>query len=168
MDRLWSPWRYQYVSSAESAPGCLFCSVASSRDDSENLIVYRGELNFVILNRYPYTSGHLMVAPYAHVATLESCDESAAVELIKLTRVAEKYLRAIYRPEGINVGMNIGACAGAGVAGHIHMHVLPRWVGDANFMSTVGETRVLPENLETTYDKVSEAFRDVGAAPRSS
>src|SRR5207248_5273403 len=119
---------------------------------------HRGLHNYVVLNRYPYTTGHLMVVPYEHVETLESLNEGSANELFLLTRRAEGYLRAIYRAEGINLGMNIGACAGAGIAGHIHMHVLPRWTGDANFMSTVCETRVLPEDLAISYQKLRTAY----------
>ena len=158
MDRLWSPWRYQYISKTDEAPGCIFCVKPAENRDSENYIVHRGASCFVLLNLYPYTSGHLMVAPYAHVATLEDAAEAAVLEMMRLTRAAEGHIRRVYRPEGLNIGMNIGRWAGAGVAGHIHMHVLPRWAGDANFMTTVGETRVLPEDLNTTYEKLRGAF----------
>ena len=155
MDHLWSPWRYDYVSSAAPGGECLFCRVASESDDRKNYIVRRDQRSFVLLNRYPYTSGHLMIAPYAHVATLADADPRDLEEVIRMARSAEKALRTIYSAEGFNLGFNIGHCAGAGVAGHIHMHVLPRWTGDASFMSTVGETRVLPEDLETTFEKLS-------------
>lgn len=158
MDHLWSPWRYQYVSGGERREGCLFCIVAAANRDAEDFVIHRASLNFVMLNRFPYTAGHLMIAPYAHVDTLEGATEETAAEMMMLTRQAAKRLRRIYRPDGMNIGMNIGASAGAGVAGHIHMHVLPRWTGDANFMSTVGETRVLPEELNETYAKLSSAF----------
>ncbi|MEX2263641.1 MAG: HIT domain-containing protein [Bryobacteraceae bacterium] len=158
MDRLWSPWRYQYVGRQRGDEGCIFCDRAAAGGDRENLIVHRGRLNYVILNRYPYAVGHLMVAPYAHAGTLEDTPPETATEMMMLTREAERILRAVYRPEGLNIGMNIGACAGAGVAGHVHMHVLPRWTGDANFMTTVGETRVLPEDLGVTWEKLHEAF----------
>ena len=159
MDFLWSPWRYQYVA-APPGDACLFCVKASEKDrDGENFVLYRGQRNFVLLNLYPYTSGHLMVAPYEHVATLEEAAAETLAEMMAITTLAEKHLRAVYRPEGLNLGMNIGKCAGAGVAGHIHMHVLPRWTGDANFMTVVGETRVVPEDLRVTYDKLSRAFR---------
>src|SRR4051812_11298472 len=130
MDRLWSPWRYRYISASEPAEGCIFCIKSKEDRDPENLIVYRGKLNFVLLNLYPYTSGHLMIAPYAHVATLEECDEAAAGEMMFLTRRAQRHLRESYSAPAFNLGMNIGSAAGAGVAGHIHMHVLPRWPGD--------------------------------------
>jgi ATP adenylyltransferase len=158
MDRLWSPWRYRYISTAAPSDACIFCHKPAAGDDRENLIVYRGERCFVLLNLYPYTSGHLMVAPYAHVATLEEADEATATEIMLLTRRAQRHLREEYRAPGFNLGMNIGAVAGAGVAGHIHMHVLPRWTGDANFMTTVGETRVLPEDLSDTWEKLNRAF----------
>jgi ATP adenylyltransferase len=158
MDHLWSPWRYTYVSSAAPDGECLFCRIASESDDRKNYVVLRAERTFALLNRYPYTSGHLMIAPYAHVATLEDADPRDLEEVIRLGQRAEKALRAIYSPSGFNLGFNIGQCAGAGVAGHIHMHVLPRWTGDASFMTTVGETRVLPEDLETTFEKVSRAL----------
>lgn len=158
MDRLWSPWRYSYVSKSGPAQGCIFCNKPAENRDVDNLIVYRGEKNFVILNAFPYSSGHLMVAPYAHVATLVEADAGTLAEMMQLTRVAEQHLRAAYRPGGLNIGMNIGECAGAGIAGHIHMHVLPRWPGDANFMTTVGETRVIPEDLSVTYQKLRALF----------
>ena len=161
MDHLWSPWRYQYVTTADQATECIFCTLPAEHRDPENYIVYRGRLNFVILNRYPYTSGHLMVVPYEHAPTLEAVAEDAVVEMILLARQAEGHLRAHYRPDGLNMGINIGKAAGAGVAGHIHMHVLPRWVADANFMTSVGETRVLPEDLAETYEKLSRAFGGV-------
>jgi ATP adenylyltransferase len=159
MDYLWSPWRYRYISTADRVPGCIFCTAASEQKDEENLVAFRGRHNFVILNRYPYTSGHLMIVPYAHVATLGELPDETLSEMALLTRDAEKQLRAIYHPEGLNVGMNIGKCAGAGIAGHVHTHVVPRWTGDSNFMSVVGETRVLPEALEDTYRKISTAWR---------
>lgn len=158
MDLLWSPWRYQYITKAGPSQGCIFCGKSSASEDRANLIVFRAELNFVLLNLYPYATGHLMIAPYAHVGTLEETDELTAAEMMLLARKAEQCLREVYGAPGFNMGMNIGACAGAGVAGHIHMHVLPRWPGDVNFMTTVGETRVLPEDLATTYEKLSRAF----------
>jgi ATP adenylyltransferase len=160
MDRLWSPWRYAYVSQAQPANGCIFCQKAAPNRDAENYILHRGRLNFAILNLYPYTTGHMMVAPYGHWATLAEAEPEALNEMIQLTRAAEQHLQAVYRPSGFNIGMNIGACAGAGVAGHIHMHILPRWTGDSNFMSTVAETRVMPEDLGVTYRKLRERFQN--------
>jgi ATP adenylyltransferase len=159
MDRLWSPWRYRYISAAGVTEGCVFCEKPNIGDDRASLIVHRGLHNFVICNLYPYTSGHIMVVPYAHVPRLEDTDEATATEMMLLARRGQRVLREVYRAPGFNLGMNIGECAGAGVAGHVHMHLLPRWVGDANFMSTVGETRVLPEEVETTWERLSEAFK---------
>jgi ATP adenylyltransferase len=159
MDRLWSPWRYRYVSAAGPAESCIFCAKPQEDNDEGNLIVHRGKHTFVLLNLYPYTSGHLMVAPYAHIATLEDAGEEVAVEMMLQTRNAQRILRSVYHAPGFNVGMNIGSCAGAGIADHIHMHVLPRWPSDANFMTTIGETRVLPEDLNETYRKLSAAYR---------
>jgi ATP adenylyltransferase len=132
--------------------------MAAARQDEETLIVFRSRYNFVVLNRFPYTSGHLMIVPYVHAADLAGIDETAAADMMALTRTAARHLGALYRPEGLNLGMNIGQSAGAGVAGHIHMHVLPRWTGDANFLSTVGETRVLPEELSLTWRRLKDAF----------
>lgn len=158
MDRLWTPWRYTYIQTASPDNACIFCVKAAEHRDRENFIVFRGERNFVILNAYPYTSGHVMIAPYEHVPTLETAHPETLAEMMRLTQTTERHIRAAYRPKGLNIGMNIGECAGAGVAGHIHMHVLPRWPGDVNFMTAVGETRVLPEDLGTTYEKLSAAF----------
>jgi ATP adenylyltransferase len=158
MDYLWSPWRYQYLTAPPALGGCIFCQKASEQKDAENLVVWRGQRNFVLLNLFPYTSGHLMIAPYEHVARLEDAREETVAEMMLTARAAERHLRAIYRPGGLNLGMNVGRAAGAGIEEHIHMHVLPRWVGDSNFMTVVGETRVLPENLEVTYEKLSRAF----------
>jgi ATP adenylyltransferase len=158
MDHLWSPWRYRYIQKARAGDPCVFCRILAENKDRENYVVYRGGLNFVVLNLYPYTSGHLMVAPYEHVPLLEGASEETTREMLLLAREAQRHLRETYRPEGFNLGMNLGECAGAGVAGHIHMHVLPRWTGDANFMSVTGETRVLPEELDETYRKLRAAF----------
>jgi ATP adenylyltransferase len=158
MDYLWSPWRYRYISTAGPSDPCFFCKAASGDDDRGNLVVWRARHCFAILNRFPYTSGHLMAAPYDHVAALGDMSEEATAEMALLVRQAEGHLRRIYRPEGLNVGINLGHCAGAGVAGHVHTHVLPRWTGDSNFMTVVGETRVLPEDLAVAWEKLSRAF----------
>ena len=158
MDFLFTPWRYAFVTTAHQAEGCLFCELAQAGDDAKALIVHRDKHCFVILNAYPYTSGHVMVVPFQHTAELGGLSESAAQEMMSLTRKLESILRELYHPEGLNLGMNLGKAAGAGVAGHIHMHVLPRWVADANFVSVVGETRVLPETLEVTWGRLSAAF----------
>lgn len=158
MDHLWSPWRYRYLSEARKPEGCIFCHIGASSDDELNLVVHRASHNYVVLNRYPYTSGHLMVIPFQHAASLAEIPTETAAEMMTLTRAAETCLRSVYRPDGINVGMNIGESAGAGVAGHIHMHVLARWFGDSNFMTTIGETRVVPEELHVTWTRLSNAF----------
>lgn len=158
MDYLWTPWRYQYVTKTGEPAACVFCAAAQASDDREWLVVHRATHNFIILNRFPYTSGHIMVVPYCHVATLEDVPDDTLVELIRLAQESEKRLRGIYRPEGLNLGMNIGKSAGAGIAGHLHLHVLPRWSGDTNFMTVVGETRVLPEDLEATWERLRGAW----------
>ena len=158
MDFLWTPWRYQYIVKTGEAGECVFCLAARSTDDKACLVVHRAAHNFVILNRFPYTSGHIIVVPYRHVASLEDLEDDALVELIRLARLSEKHLRSVYKPEGLNLGMNIGQSAGAGIAGHIHLHVLPRWTGDTNFMTVVSETRVLPEDLDVTWERLRAAF----------
>jgi ATP adenylyltransferase len=158
MDRLWSPWRYQYVSHATPAGVCIFCEKGAAARDEADFIVARGDHNFVLLNIFPYTNGHLMIAPYAHVATLGEASEEALDEMMRMARTAEACLKSAYRAPGLNLGMNLGECAGAGVAGHIHLHMLPRWLGDANFMTTVAETRVLPEDLRDTWEKLRRAW----------
>lgn len=160
MDYLWSPWRYRYVSQAGKGKGCLFCAKAAldPAQDRKELVLYRGRLNFVLLNLYPYTTGHVMVAPYAHVAQLDQLSQGELVEMMELAQRLQTSLHKSYNPEGYNLGMNIGKCAGAGVADHLHLHLLPRWIGDSNFMTVVGETRVQPEDLLTTYDKLAAFF----------
>jgi ATP adenylyltransferase len=160
MDYLWTPWRSAYMSQVTQGnqPDCIFCDAVQLNRDKDTLIVYRGKKAFVILNRFPYTSGHVMVVPYAHVAKLSLCEPGTLQEMMELTQKMESILQGEYRPDGINLGMNLGKAAGAGVAGHLHLHVLPRWFGDSNFMTVTGETRVLPEELGTTYEKMKKAF----------
>jgi ATP adenylyltransferase len=161
MDYLWTPWRYAYISAAASNDGksdpCIFCELPRL-SDAQAKIVRRAKHCYIILNRFPYTSGHLMVVPFLHVDQLQKLPEAVANELMALTQKSEGVLRNIYSPDGINLGMNLGRAAGAGVAGHIHMHVLPRWTADTNFMTVVAETRVLPEALEETYRKLRAAL----------
>lgn len=158
MDYLWTPWRYAYVSTAEKANGCVFCELVKLGDDEKAHIVYRGKHCFVVLNAFPYTPGHVMIVPYQHLDELRKLPQEAANEMIALSQRMESVLRELYHPDGINLGMNIGKAAGAGIAGHIHMHALPRWVADANFLSVVGETRILPEALDLTWKRISEAM----------
>ena len=157
MDYLWTPWRYAYITGAEKPKGCIFCKLPM-QDDKNAKIVYRAKQCFVILNSYPYTPRHVMVVPYAHLDELQKLPAETAHEMMDLSQKMEQVLRGLYKPDGVNLGMNIGAAAGAGIAGHIHMHVLPRWVADANFVSVVGETRVLPETLETTWERMKKAI----------
>jgi ATP adenylyltransferase len=161
MDYLWTPWRYAYITAATKMDGksgeCIFCELPK-RADEDAKIVYRGKYCFIILNSFPYTSGHVMVVPYAHLDELQKLPEAAANEMMALSQKMEGVLRNIYSPDGVNLGMNLGRAAGAGVAGHCHMHILPRWVGDTNFMTTVAESRVLPETLEETWKKLVKAF----------
>lgn len=158
MDYIWTPWRFQYVQDASRKSSCVFCAIAASKEDETNLVVHRARSNYIVLNRFPYTSGHAMVIPYQHVATLEEAAAEVLGEMMSLTQRLESVVRKLYRPSGINIGMNIGEAAGAGVAGHIHMHVLPRWVADSNFMAVVAETRVLPEALSLTWQRLRSEF----------
>ncbi len=159
MKYLWSPWRMKYIQSSK-IEGCIFCMAQDAEDGAENLIAYRGEHAYVILNRYPYTSGHLMVVPYHHQATLEALDPETRGEMMELSTHCMTLLRSIYNPPAFNMGANIGEAAGAGVKSHVHIHIVPRWAGDTNFMSTVGDVRVLPELLEDTYHKIRKAFQE--------
>lgn len=185
MDHLWTPWRFAYITSADGAPrpgvpsrlkawpgdlGCVFCNLIASidyaiesgmaRDEAEAAggLVLRGAHCFVCLNAFPYTSGHVMVMPYAHLDRLAKLPADAAHELMDLSQATERALEALYKPHGFNFGLNLGQAAGAGVAGHLHMHAMPRWIGDTNFMTTVAETRVIPEDLETTWRRLRDTF----------
>jgi ATP adenylyltransferase len=168
MDYIWTPWRYQYMKDVQTGepPECIFCDAAERKDDAETLVVYRGAKTFVILNRYPYTSGHVMIVPYAHVAELSACDAEALSEMTWLAQRVEGAYRANYQPDGMNLGMNLGRAAGAGVIGHLHLHVLPRWFGDSNFMTVAGETRVHPEELRTTYERLRKALASGASGER--
>jgi ATP adenylyltransferase len=140
--------------------GCIFCMAQDMEDSAENLIAFRSERAYVILNRYPYTSGHVMVAPYDHRPNLEELDPETRAEIMELTTRCMTILRKIYRPPAFNMGANIGEAAGAGVKGHVHIHIVPRWAGDTNFMSSIGEVRVLPELLEDTYQRIRKSFQE--------
>jgi ATP adenylyltransferase len=188
MDHLWTPWRYAYVTSAETAArpgitpslsawpgdlGCVFCNLVASIDfaiangmspveaEAQGGLVKRGAHCFICLNAYPYTSGHVMVMPYAHLDRLSALPSEAAHELIDLAQNTEKVLQQLYHPHGFNFGLNVGKAGGAGVAGHLHLHALPRWAGDTNFMTTIAETRILPEELESTWKRMREAFGEL-------
>jgi ATP adenylyltransferase len=154
MKHIWSPWRMKFIQNHNSIDsGCVFCELLSQKDGPENLIVYRGKKNFVLLNRYPYTTGHVMVIPFIHSPSFELFDSETLCELMQLTNKCTTLLRIIYHPQAYNIGANIGSSAGAGIADHVHMHIVPRWNGDSNFMSILGDTRVIPEDLSVTYEK---------------
>ncbi|HOV31329.1 MAG TPA: HIT domain-containing protein, partial [Anaerolineaceae bacterium] len=154
-----SPWRKEYFDRDKNNPACVFCEAAKQPDSPENLIIFRGKLAFVILNRYPYTSGHLMVVPFQHSSALSELTDDTMLEMMQLTQKAVSVLGQEYQPQGFNIGMNLGAVAGAGITEHLHMHVVPRWQGDANFVSVIGQTRVLPETLEETYYRMRQAWK---------
>ena len=158
MDYLWTPWRYRYVADPGKDDRCIFCDALAAADDTQSLIVHRGAKNFVILNRFPYTSGHVMVVPYAHIAELSTCEAATLADMMVLAQRVQTALARAYKPEGYNLGMNLGRAAGAGVTGHLHLHVLPRWAGDTNFMSSIAESRVQPEDLAVTFEKLRAAL----------
>ena len=159
MDYLFSPWRYRYLAAPKALTAeCVLCAKLQSGSDLDNLVVFRGRDNAVMLNLYPYTTGHVMVVPFTHAPWLEALAAPARSEMFELAARCEAILRATYEAQGVNIGLNLGTAAGAGIADHLHMHVVPRWAGDANFMTVVGETRVLPEALADTYQRLHAAF----------
>lgn len=155
---IWAPWRMDYMMS-EKTPGCIFCEKPRQADDRANYLVWRGTAAFVMLNLYPYNNGHLMIIPYAHVASLTALNASQRADLLELTASSEAILRQTFRPAGFNIGLNLGAAAGAGIAEHLHIHIVPRWAGDTNFMTVISELRVLPQTLEQTYDLLLPHFQ---------
>lgn len=160
MERLWTPWRSAYVTGEQRSSGCVFCRLPAELKDADNLILLRTDLAFVIMNRYPYNSGHLMIVPYRHIDDPVALTATEWHTLGELVPVVVTALRQTMRPEGFNVGLNVGAAAGAGIADHLHLHVVPRWVGDTNFMPVVGQTKVLPELLGDTYTRLKAALLD--------
>lgn len=159
MQRLWAPWRIKYIEKTrEDGTQCIFVDLPAQEDDRKNLILYRGKTAFVMLNAYPYTNGHLMIAPYKHTATMDDLTDEELLEIQHLIRASMEWLTRAFKPEGFNIGVNLGKAAGAGIDDHIHWHVVPRWVGDTNFMPVVGEVKVLPQSLEETYDRLKEAM----------
>lgn len=159
MENLWSPWRMKYVTDAGKPGECIFCSAVVESDDTTNLVVHRGNAAYVILNRYPYTSGHLMIVPNEHVPSIENLTPEVRAEMMELVNDALGVLRVVYNPHGFNVGINMGEAAGAGIAEHAHIHIVPRWAGDTSFISTVGETRVIPEELGVTWQRIRGAWK---------
>lgn len=162
MERIWSPWRHAYVTRADDAPGCVFCT-ATTIGVGPQLIVHEGQLAYVILNKFPYNAGHLMVVPHRHVAQLALLERDELTEMAVLTQLSERVLTAAFTPQGINVGMNLGRPAGAGIVDHLHIHLVPRWNGDTNFMTVVGEVRVLPEELAATAERLRPLFHKLSS-----
>jgi ATP adenylyltransferase len=164
-EQLWAPWRLKYIESADKAQGCIFCDLPA-RDpaqDAESLIVHRGPHAFIMLNAFPYSNGHLMVVPYQHTATFDTFTDAEMLDVMRLTRLSIQLLRAVIRPDGFNLGVNMGRVAGAGIADHLHGHIVPRWNGDTNFMPVVGDTKVLSEHMLATYKKLLPAFVHLNA-----
>lgn len=162
VERLYTPWRLDYVTANGSKPqGCVFCAVVNNNpeNDADNFLVYRGQTVFAVMNIYPYNTGHLMLLPYQHVATLAETPALAQIELIQLTSYFTELLAQVLRPDGFNVGLNMGRAAGAGIDSHLHLHIVPRWNGDSNFMTVVGQTRVLPEMLGDTYRRILDQLK---------
>ena len=160
MENLWTPWRFHYISNGPPEGECVFCHLRDEAParDRENFVISRYENNFIVLNRYPYTSGHTLVVMNRHVASLGDVDSNELNEMMDLARGLEGALNRVYHPDGFNIGFNLGECAGAGVAGHLHLHIVPRWIGDSNMVSVLGQTRIIPETLESTFDKLSPLF----------
>lgn len=161
MDRLWTPWRFEYIRNADQETSCVFCRIAADTQDAANLVLYRGRHLFVLLNLFPYTSGHILLVSNRHIASLSEATPEELHGMADLARHCENALRQEYHPDGYNMGFNLGRAAGAGVDRHLHMHIVPRWVGDSNFVSVVGETRVLPEELPTTYQRLKPYFNNL-------
>jgi ATP adenylyltransferase len=162
MKRLFSPWRMNYIQNSKgNDEGCIFCSALRKDDNCENLVIARGKASFVMLNLFPYTSGHMMVAPFDHKPNLDELSPQSRGEMMELVSQCMVVLKKVYKPQAFNVGANIGEAAGAGVPGHVHLHIVPRWAGDTNFMSTVGEVRVLPESIPQTYSRVRAAWQEL-------
>lgn len=167
-ERLLAPWRMEYIEHAgEPKAGCVFCTMSREQRDKEHLILYRGRYNFIILNAFPYNTGHLMVIPYHHTAALADLPPETQTEMMQLATLSIAALQRAMHPEGFNLGMNLGRPAGAGIAEHLHLHVVPRWTGDTNFMPVVGNTRVLPESLSRTWERMHRALCDVMATPET-
>ena len=162
MERLWAPWRMEYIGNiGKGDEECIFCSKPAEDKDEENFILYRGKCAFIILNAFPYSNGHLLVAPYRHTADLAGLNEAEASELLALTQLGVQVLRKAMNPEGFNIGMNLGRAAGAGIADHLHLHIVPRWGGDTNFMTVCGTVKVIPEALPVTLKKLQQALNSL-------
>lgn len=162
MKRIWAPWRNPYIKSIQKHEDCFFCSMTRETNDERNLILFRGKHVFVVLNKFPYTNGHLMVVPYLHVASLVNLPQEVLLELIEQTRTSIEWLKKAINPQGFNVGMNLGKVAGAGLEDHLHMHIVPRWAGDSNFMTCLGETRIISESLTDSYQSLKKVIEQEG------
>lgn len=160
MDYITAPWREEYVKKVFKMKGCIFCQARDRKKDKTLFVLYRGDHNFILLNKYPYTPGHMMIAPYKHLDSIETAEKISTEEMMEMLKKCLKILRKEYNPQGFNTGMNIGRSAGAGVADHYHLHIIPRWTGDSNFMPLVGKTRVVLQDLGTTYDRLVSHFQD--------
>jgi ATP adenylyltransferase len=163
---LWAPWRMDYILS-DKEEGCIFCDKPREQHDAANYILWRGRTTFVMLNRYPYTNAHLMVVPQAHVASLHHLDATQRADLMETTAMCEDVLQRALRPDGLNLGMNLGSAAGAGIAAHLHLHIVPRWQGDTNYMTVIGDIRVIPQHLEHTYQMLMPYFHAHNQSPSS-
>ncbi len=160
MKRLWAPWRIEYIKMPKSGE-CIFCKAASSNNDKENLVVYRSRYSFIILNRFPYNSGHLMIVPYRHIPHILDLNDDEILDMFRLMKISIKALDSLMKPEGYNIGVNIGEAAGAGIKDHFHIHVVPRWSGDTNFMPVIGDTKVIVEALESVYENLKREIARV-------
>ncbi len=162
-EQLWAPWRLQYIENTDKYPGCLFCDFPAQEavHDAQNYIVHRGEYAYIILNAFPYSNGHLMVVPFRHTASLNDLSDAEMLEVMRLTRLAVNLLKHAFNPHGFNLGVNMGLVAGAGIADHIHWHIVPRWNGDTNFMPVLADVRVIPESLQATYARLRQALEEV-------
>ena len=160
MKQLWAPWRIQYIRSPKH-DGCIFCDFPKENRDRERLILYRGKHSFIIMNNYPYNPGHVMIAPYRHVGRWEDLNDKELLEIMKLSQLAVKAIKRVMNPDGFNMGVNLGRIAGAGIDDHVHLHIVPRWNGDTNFMPVIADTKVIPESLQEAYDGLRKAVEEV-------
>ena len=162
MDKLWAPWRMEYIKNSDKEDGCIFCNRLNADEDKQNLILYRGKSCFIIMNKYPYNNGHLMIVPNRHVGNFLELTDKEHLELDHLLKLSIKALQIAMQPQGFNVGMNLGRVAGAGIDDHLHYHIVPRWNGDTNFMPVIGENKVISESLAQSYEKIRQAIETIG------
>lgn len=159
MKNLWAPWRREYVKNVDKVKGCFLCNCLKIKNESQDLILYKGENSFIILNRYPYNNGHLMIVPFKHTGNIEDLGEEETKEIFLLAKKIIPILKEVYNAQGFNVGLNLGRCAGAGVIDHLHLHIVPRWEGDTNYMAVTSKTKVIPESIEESYRKIKSAIQ---------